>query len=104
MGLDEDKYINGFPIRREVEPLLPVQKKKYWFVKIWRRFAIEEYTISLEDNVNTFYKNHITEINIYKEEKRIDIILNPEEQIVKKDKRMSALVKILKYILKKIDK
>jgi hypothetical protein len=53
----------------------------YWFLTIRRKNTSEEYTISLLDNVTTFYVNKYTKIKIIKKKKQIIVVLNDIDRI-----------------------
>jgi hypothetical protein len=78
----------------------------YWFLTIRRKNTSEEYTISLLDNVTTFFVNKRTKIKIIKKKKQIIVVLGdvdtvqpeemePEVKLTLKQRLKNLLTRLL---------
>jgi hypothetical protein len=81
-------------------------KVLYWFLTIRRKNTSEEYTISLLDNVTTFFVNKRTKIKIIKKKKQIIVVLGdvdtvqpeemePEVKLTLKQRLKNLLTRLL---------
>jgi hypothetical protein len=65
------------------------------------RFEEREYIISLRDNTDTFFRDHLVEIQIKKKDKQIQIVLGSdfwEDKITKKGFLRNIRDKIIKIL------